>query len=151
MKSFKDYIAEEIRPVGAVQPSNPDPQRGSGEGRQQGQGEAAPQSQEAPQRQPDVFTSSWHDSIRQNSFGLSPDAHHDALKYLDVIYKTGRDPYTSGIFLNSLHKLLTKNGVPENHPHMRHIQSMIEDGNEELMRRQNRKLMGQFEPPQTGQ
>jgi hypothetical protein len=72
--------------------------------------------------------SAWHDHIRQNTFGLSPEKHQEALKLLKGAYKSPTDEYPSALTAISTH--LTKSGVDEGHPIVKEIKAMADDAAE---------------------
>lgn len=148
MKTFKQLLSEmTIPPVGPIQPTNPDPQRRPQTGSQQTpSGEQSP-SEDAPRRQPDVYipSVSWHDAIRRNTLGLSSDAHQDANRFLGLVYKTARDPFSNANALRALHGVLERNGVDPNHPHMKEIMNMHLDTMDILQHETNKRMMSQFE------
>jgi hypothetical protein len=70
----------------------------------------------------------WHDHIRQNTLGLSPQNHEKAVKLLKSAYKAPTDEYPSALSTISNH--LTDSGVDKEHPVVKQLKSMADDAAE---------------------
>jgi hypothetical protein len=82
---------------------------------------------------------SWHQSIRDNAFNLTPDAHKSANFYLKMVYKTARSPKMYADSLDALHNFLTDQGVDPTHPHMREIANISTDAEEMYWRKERER------------
>lgn len=73
---------------------------------------------------------SWHQAIRDNFFGLSPENHESATSQLRAVYKSARSATKYPRALEQLHNHLVTSGVDTTHPYLREITGLIRDADE---------------------